>query len=114
MKTNLLLVLSVSFLLLTQTMNLHAQNCNQVEILYQAPECLEKHHQGSAGLGGSSCIEIAVCVNTPYTYSSSVTTGWTFNWTVTGPTAVVINPNNTSAVVNIVWPQVGVFTLTLT
>src|SRR5436190_825450 len=104
----------IVMIVIATTMNLQAQNCRQVEILYQSPVCLDKH-QGTAGLGGSSCVETAVCVNQPYTYSSSVTgTGWTFNWTVTGPAPVVINPNNTSAVVNIVWPQVGVFTLTLT
>ncbi|REK48926.1 MAG: PKD domain-containing protein [Bacteroidetes bacterium] len=112
-------LIGITFLLAlfvnVKTMNLHAQSCNQVEILYQSPECLEKRH-GSAGLpGGSTCHEIAVCVNVPYTYSSSVTgAGWTFSWTVSGPTSVVINPNNTSANINIVWPQIGAYTLTLT
>jgi len=97
------------------TIAMRAQSCNQVEILYKSSECFEKR-QGSAGTGGgSTCVEIAVCVNQPYQYSSSVTgIGWTYNWTVTGPTAVVINPNNTSADISITWPQVGVFTLTLT
>ncbi|HLF46387.1 MAG TPA: PKD domain-containing protein [Chitinophagaceae bacterium] len=93
-----------------------AQTCNQVEILYQAPDCFERKHQDPGGASGEkSCKEIAVCVGQPYTYSSSVTGGgWTYNWTITGPTTVVINPNNTSAVVNIVWPQIGAYTLTLT
>lgn len=97
-------------------MKLQAQTCNQVEILYQAPDCFERDHQDPGGAsGGKSCKEIGVCVNQPYTYTSSVTGGgWTYNWTVTGPTTVVINPNNTSAAVNIVWPQVGTYTLTLT
>ena len=100
-----LLFLTIGFSAATR--NLQAQSCNQVEILYQSSDCFDKH-QGYAGTsGGSSCIEIAVCVNQPYTYSSSVSgTGWTLNWTVTGPTAVVINPNNTSAVVNIVYTPI--------
>ena len=107
-----LLFLTIGFS--ATTLNLQAQSCNQVEILYQSSDCFEKR-QGYAGTGGSACEEIAVCVNQPYIYTSSVSgTGWTLNWTVTGPTAVVINPNNTSAVVNIVWPQIGVYTLTLT
>lgn len=97
-------------------MELQAQTCNQVEILYKAPDCFERDHQDPGGAsGGKGCKEIGVCVNQPYTYSSSVTGGgWTYNWTVTGPTTVFISPNNTSATVNIVWPQVGVYTLTLT
>ncbi len=97
-------------------MELQAQTCNQVEILYQAPDCFERDHQDPGGAsGGKSCKEIAVCVNQAYTYTSSVTGGgWTYNWTVTGPATVVINPNNTSSTVNIVWPQVGIYTLTLT
>ena len=112
-RLTMLLFLTIGFS--ATTINLQAQSCNQVEILHQSPDCFEKR-QGPAGTaGGSSCVEIGVCVNQPFTYSSSVSgTGWSFNWTVTGPTAVVINPNNTSPVVNIVWPQVGVFTLTLT
>jgi PKD repeat protein len=105
----------LTLLLITNTKPATAQSCNQIEILYQSPDCFEKR-QGSAGnYSGSACVETAVCVNQPYTYSSSVFgAGWALNWAVTGPTAVVINPNNTSSVVNIVWPQTGVYTLTLT
>ncbi len=97
-------------------MKLQAQSCNQVEILYQSPDCFERDHQDPGGAsGGKNCKEISVCVNQLYTYASSVTGGgWTYNWTATGPTTVVINPNNTSAVVSITWPQVGIYTLTLT
>jgi len=97
-------------------LRLQAQTCNQVEILYTSPDCFERDQHGDPGAGGGkACKEIAVCVNNPYTYTSSVTgTGWTYNWTVTGPATVAINPNNTSSTVNISWPQVGVYILTLT
>ncbi len=104
--------------LFSATDKLSAQSCNQVEILYTAPDCFERDsHDPIGGAGGQQkgCKEISVCVNQPYTYTSSITLpGWTFNWGVTGPTAVTINPNNTSPGVNIVWPQIGVYTLTLT
>jgi len=94
---------------------LQAQSCNQVEILYTSPDCLrdEQHEPGSQG--GKACKPIAVCVDNLYTYTSSIVLpGWTYNWTVTGPSAVTINPNTTSPSVTITWPQVGAYTLTLT
>lgn len=119
LKTSLiyLVVLSLAAVVsLTTGKKLLAQTCNQVEILYKVPDCFERDHQDPGGAsGGKACKEIAVCVDQPYTYTSSVTgTGWTYNWTVTGPTTVSINPNSTSPSVNIVWPQVGTYTLTLT
>lgn len=109
-------VLFAAVLFTASSKQLSAQTCNQVEIIYKGNECFERDHQDPGGAsGGKSCKEIAVCVNTSYTYSSSVTgTGWTYNWSVTGPTSVVINPNNTASTINIVWPQVGIYTLTLT
>ncbi len=109
------LLLVVSFIL--SGADLMAQTCNQVEILYTAPDCLdrEQHTDPSGGSGGKGCKPIAVCVDQPYTYSSSVTgAGWTYNWTVAGPTTVTISPNATSSTVSVVWPQVGAYTLTLT
>src|SRR5688500_7402933 len=74
-----------------------AQTCNQVEILYTAPDCLQTQQQNPGASGGGNCIEIGVCVNQPYTYTSSViASGWTYNWTVAGPATVAINPINTS------------------
>lgn len=103
--------------LLTAGIKLQAQSCNQVEILYTAPDCLNRddHDPNSGAGGGKACKPIGVCVDNNYTYSSSVTgAGWTYSWSVTGPTAVTINPNTTSPTVNITWPQVGAYTLTLT
>ena len=110
------IVLFVAVLFTATSSKVSAQTCNQVEILYTGNDCFERdqHDPGGAG-GGKSCKEIAVCVNQPYNYASSITgVGWTYNWTVTGPASVTINPNNTSSNISIVWPQVGVFTLTLT
>ena len=110
------IALFLAVTLAATAINVQAQSCNQVEILYQSADCFERDHQDPGGLSnGKTCKEISVCVNQLYTYSSSVTGGgWTFLWNVTGPNAVVINPNNTSSTINIVWPQVGVYTLTLT
>ncbi|MEK7225025.1 MAG: PKD domain-containing protein, partial [Bacteroidota bacterium] len=110
------IVLFVAVLFSATSNKLFAQTCNQVEILYTGNDCFERDHQDPGGAsGGKNCKEIAVCVNQPYNYSSSITgVGWTYNWTVTGPASVTINPNNTSPNISIVWPQIGVFTLTLT
>lgn len=108
--------LFVAVLFTATTNRLSAQSCNQVEILYTGNDCFDRDHQDPGGAtGGKSCKEIAVCVDQPYNYASSVTGGgWTYNWMVTGPAAVTINPNSTSPNINIVWPQVGIFILTLT
>lgn len=112
----LAIVLFVAVLFSATSNKLFAQTCNQVEILYTGNDCFERDHQDPGGAsGGKNCKEIAVCVNQPYNYASSITgVGWTYNWTVTGPASVTINPNNTSPNISIVWPQIGVFTLTLT
>lgn len=100
---------------ITNTNNIQAQNCKQVEILYTAPDCFERPPQNPGAGGGPGCVEIAVCVDQPYTYTSSIiAAGWTFSWSVTGPTSVTINPNSTSPSVSISWPSVGIYTLTLT
>lgn len=110
------IVLFVAVLFTATANQLSAQSCNQVEILYTSNDCFDRdqHDVGASGQG-KSCKEIGVCVNQPYNYASSITGGgWTYNWTVTGPASVTINPNNTSPNISIVWPQVGVFILTLT
>jgi PKD domain len=116
--TKLVLVLLLSAVLsITSIQKVNAQSCNQVEILYTAPECSDRPTAGPADPGGQGkgCKEVSVCVNQLYNYASSITgMGYTYNWTVSGPTAVTINPNNTSANINISWPQAGTYTLTLT
>ena len=94
---------------------LFAQTCNQVEILYTSPDCFDKDHADPGGSQGRNCKPIAVCKDQPYTYTSSIVLpGWSYLWTATGPTTVSFIPNNTSSAVNIVWPQLGAYTLTLT
>lgn len=98
--------------------NLHAQTCNQVEIKYSEPDCYKKDKQdGGATLPGNGrgCKEVSACVKQNYNYAATVSgTGWSFNWTATGPSAVVFSPNNTSQSVNINWSVAGDYTLTLT
>ena len=90
-----------------------AQSCNQVDILFTAPDC--SSGKNAAGSQERGCKEASACVNQTYNYASSLTgTGWTYNWNVTGPTSVSINPNNTSPSISISWPQAGAYTLNLT
>ena len=90
-----------------------AQSCNQVDILFTAPDC--SSGKNAAGGQERGCKEASACVNQTYNYASSLTgTGWTYNWNVTGPTSVSINPNNTSPSISISWPQAGAYTLNLT
>jgi hypothetical protein len=117
--TKLVLALLLSAVLsITSIQKVNAQSCNQVEILYTAPECSDRPTAGPIdvpGGQGKGCKEISVCVNQLYNYTSSITgVGYIYNWTVSGPTGVTINPNNTSASINIIWPQAGTYTLTLT
>lgn len=110
-----LLLLLTSFMWIASAQRLFAQGCKQVEILHQSPDCLNPRddHAGTPDQQ-RDCKSIAVCLNQPYTYSASGT-GWvTYNWSVTGPTSVVINPNNTSPNITIIWPAVGTYTLMLT
>jgi PKD repeat protein len=111
------IVLFIAVFFTATTNNITAQSCNQVEILYARNDCFDRNEHDPAGgaSGGKACKETAVCVNQLYNYASSITgVGWTYNWTVTGPATVTINPNNTSPNININWPQVGIFILTLT
>ena len=114
--TRLLLLLFLTVFVSAKMNNLHAQSCNQIEILYTSPECFnEKGSDEPAGGQGRGCKPIAVCRNQNYTYSSSGTgTGWVYGWNTTGPTAVFISPSTTSSTINISWPQVGSYTLTHT
>jgi len=100
---------------LTTVKKSNAQSCNQIEIVYNAPDCLNPKSSNGAVGQERGCLPIGVCVKNNYTYSASINLpGWTYNWSVTGPTAITINPNNTAPVINITWPQVGDYTLTLT
>jgi PKD repeat protein len=111
-KRFIVLLLATVFLLAANN-NLQAQSCNQVEILCNSFDCFEK---SNSAVGGTDrgCKETGVCVGQASPYTSSLGgVGWTYNWTATGPTAVTISPSNTQAV-SITWPQVGVYTLTLT
>ncbi len=112
----LAIVLFVAVFFTATSNKVSAQTCNQVEILYTGNDCFEREHQDPGGAGGGkTCKEIAVCVNQSYNYAASITgVGWTYNWAVTGPAPVTLNPNNTSPNISIMWPQTGVFTLTLT
>ena len=118
MKRTTIYIKSAIFILLTGltllagTTRSFAQGCKQVDILYNAPDCLNGRETAGAPTQDKGCKAISVCKNQPYNYSASGI--WaTYNWTVTGPSAVTINPNNTSPVITISWPAVGVYTLTL-
>jgi PKD repeat protein len=111
-KRFIVLLLATVFLLAANN-NLQAQSCNQVEILYNSFDCFEKSNSAVGGVD-RGCKETGVCVGQAAPYASSLSgVGWTYNWTASGPTAVTISPSNTQAV-SITWPQVGVYTLTLT
>ncbi len=92
---------------------LHAQSCNQVDILFTTLDCFERSNSATGGIE-KGCKETAVCLGQAFTYSSSLNgVGWTYSWTTTGPSAVTISPSNTQTV-SIIWPQIGDYTLTLT
>lgn len=108
------LIVSLAFagsLLISNTTQ--AQTCNQVDILTSSPDCLNpKDGAGAPTQDNRDCKSIAVCVRQQYSYTASGT--WaTYLWTVTGPSVVVISPNNTPTV-QVSWPSTGVYTLTLT
>lgn len=90
-----------------------AQSCEQVQINYKEPDCYKRKDPSPAGDQNRGCKETAACKGVAYSYSASGT--WsTYNWTITGPATPPILPNNTSPNVNITWPVVGDYTLTLT
>jgi PKD repeat protein len=96
------------------SINVNAQACKQVDILYTEPDCyIHRSPNGSVATDPKACKEVAACEDQPYKYISSLT-GALYLWTATGPTAVTYLPDNTTQFVNIVWPQPGVYTLTLT
>ncbi|TSA42489.1 MAG: PKD domain-containing protein [Chitinophagaceae bacterium] len=114
MKAGMIILLAGFFMLATSN-KINAQACNQVEILHNSPDCLNTRGANGAGFPdqGKDCKAIAVCMGQLYNYSAAGV--WaSYNWSVTGPQAVTINPNNTSANISIIWPGVGVYTLTLT
>jgi PKD repeat protein len=93
--------------------NSFAQSCNQVEILYKDLDCSEKDSHPDGAQGGKGCKAVSACKDQSYPYSALGS--WsTYNWTVTGPASIFINPNNTVQNINIIWPQMGTYTLTLT
>lgn len=110
------ILLTVVFVLGTSS-QLIAQNCNQPEILYQQPDCY-KSKGDPAGAGpsqGRGCTPVTVCVNQQYNYSAGGGAWASYLWTITsGPATPAINPNATSANINITWPVVGTYVLTLT
>ncbi|MEO7310365.1 MAG: PKD domain-containing protein, partial [Chitinophagaceae bacterium] len=110
----MLLLLSAIFLL--PTGKVAAQSCNQVEIQYSEPDCFKTRNNGTGQPSDQKgCKDVAACINQPYVYTSSmVGVGFTYLWTVTGPTAVTINPSNAAPQVTIVWPAIGSYILTLT
>ncbi len=107
------LVALFSSIILLPGGNLSAQSCNQVEILFKDLECAGKDTHPDAGGNGKGCKSSSACEKQSYPYSA-VGTWATYNWSVTGPAAVTINPNNTVQNIKIIWPMMGVFTLTLT
>jgi len=112
MKAGMIILLAGIFMLAANNKTI-AQACNQVEILHNSPDCLNPRTNGAAPDQGKDCKQISVCMNQLYNYSAAGV--WaSYNWSVTGPQAVTINPNNTSANISIIWPTVGVYTLTLT
>ena len=119
MKRNNIYIKRAIFILLTGIFILGAgyttiaQNCNQPEILYQQPDCY-KAKDGPALSQGRECTPVTVCVNQQYTYTAGGGAWASYLWTITGPATPVINPNATSAIVNITWPLVGTYILTLT
>jgi PKD repeat protein len=115
-KKYLVILLGIVIFSLSIQNKLIAQTCNQVEILHHSPDCLNppKANGAVAPDQGRDCKAIAVCLGQSYNYSAAGV-GWvSYNWTATGPASVTINPNATSANISIVWPAVGVYTLTLT
>jgi|GEM_PF-1514172 len=108
-----LLVIMAVTSLLTVTNNAAAQSCNMVDIVQSSPDCLnQKDGTGAPAQESRDCKAIAVCLGEKYPYSASGT--WaTYLWTVSGPSPIVISPNNTPTI-NITWPAVGIYTLTLT
>ncbi len=111
-----IIILLTGFFILGANNKSIAQACNQVEILYQQPDCYKpKGSDGAIGPGQErNCTPITVCVNQPYTYTAGGV--WaSYLWVITsGPATPPINPNATSANVNITWPLVGTYILTLT
>ena len=93
-----------------------AQSCNQVEILYQQPDCYKPRDNGSIGPSqGKSCESAAACVRQNYTYSAGGGPWASYLWVISaGPATPPINPANNVANINITWPVIGTYILTLT
>ena len=92
------------------------QSCEQVEILYNEPDCYKATHEPAQGSGDQkNCKSITVCEDQPYEYEASLSgLGYTYLWTATGPSTVVFSPNNTTDIVDIVWTVPGTYVLNLT
>jgi PKD repeat protein len=92
-----------------------AQGCNQVDIKYQEPDCFKSKNSAGVPVQDHDCTPVTTCVNQNNTYAASSGPWVTYLWTITsGPATPPINPNNASATVNITWPVVGTYVLTLT
>jgi PKD repeat protein len=101
----------------------YSQSCDQLEILFNEPDC-EKPQTTAAGAraafspGDASDVcqnSTSSCINTPASYVSSITgAGYTYLWSVTGPSTVTFLPNNMGPNVTISWPAIGQYKLNLT
>lgn len=107
------LVALFSAMILLPVRNSFAQSCNQVEILYKDLDCGSDKTHPDGSNEGKGCKNVSACKNQTSPYSALGT--WaSYNWVVTGPSAVTINPNNTSQNISILWSQIGAYTITLT
>jgi hypothetical protein len=116
MKNKLLLPLLLAFLgFFIPKQSSNAQNCVQVEILYDEPDCYLKRPNGQGSVSDpKACKPISACEDQPYEYESSITgLGYTYLWSATGPSTVTFTPYNTNDVVTTVWSTPGIYTLTL-
>lgn len=104
----------VMSMILTFAEKSFAQSCNQIEIIYQELDCAVKEQHSDVGSPGSGCKMASACDRQSYSYSAGIGSWASYNWTVSGPAAVTINPNNTVSNITIVWPVQGNYTLTLT
>ncbi|MBK7434277.1 MAG: PKD domain-containing protein [Chitinophagaceae bacterium] len=115
---HIMAILFTGIFMLAFTAVLNAQNCNQPEIKAQEPDCYKsKGTDGPANPGGQgrSCTSASACVNQATAYTAGGGPWASYLWTITsGPATPPINPNATSANINITWPVVGTYILTLT
>ncbi|MDZ4758202.1 MAG: PKD domain-containing protein [Bacteroidota bacterium] len=115
-KKYVLMLLAIVIVSIASQTKLAAQNCSQVEILYQQPDCYKpaKDHNGGSTQPKRDCTPVSACVGETYPYSAAGT--WaTYLWAITsGPASPTINPSTSAPSITITWPVIGTYVLTLT